>query len=157
MNTYTRNLKTKSRGTVRCETTCEKTGFAWFAVRISIICLMIFCAVVCRIHFTAKTERLNKHAMKVRSQIKEVNTQIYNMRNRREELTAWPYISSKIQQYHLELRAADYRQVSQLILREAPRPGSKALRTSYAVSSGRKNNAAMQEYAFLQKNKTLKK
>lgn len=157
MNTYTRNLKNKSRGTVRCETTDGKTSFAWFAMRISIICLMIFCAVVCRIHFTAKTERLNKHAMAVRSQIREVNNQIYNMRNRREELTAWPYISKKIQQYHLELREADYRQVSQLILRETPRPGRKALRTTYAASSSRKNNAAMQEYAFLHKNKTLKK
>lgn len=154
MNTYTRNLKTKSGGTVRNETKDGKTGLAWFAVRISILCLFIFGAVLCRIYFTAKTDRLNTHAMKVRSQIREVNNQIYNMRNRREELTAWPYISSKIRQYHLELREADYRQVSQLILRDTPRYGGKALRTSYA--SSRQNNSG-QKYAFLNKNKTLKK
>ena len=67
--------------------------------------------------------------------IRKINLISANLRNKREELTAYPYISAKIKQYNLGLRAADYRQVSYLRIIDLP---ERRAAKRHLVSSDRK-------------------
>ena len=116
MNTYTRSLKEESAaGAVpRQRRDGAKPWFFAFAVKIILMCAFIFAAVTCRVRYNAKIESLNKEAAKIQMRIRKINLITANLRNKREELTAYPYISAKIKQYNLGLREADYRQISYL-------------------------------------------
>lgn len=111
MKTYTKDLTRESSEGQHYHST-GKSWLAWFALRISLICLMIFGAVACRVYLSAEIEIMNKQAARIETQAREVNIQISNYRNRKEKLTSWPVISRKIAQYHLKLQEADYRQIS---------------------------------------------
>ncbi len=150
MNTYTKTLK--SDGVEHITPVRPHHSKPWllgFAVRISLICLLIFCAVAYRINFNAKIETLNKRAAQIRTQLKELNIQVYNLRNRREELTAWPSISAKITRYQLGLREADYRQISYVSLMDPPIPRKKVLKQK--LSSDTRTKRTAEEYAQISK------
>ena len=85
--------------------------------------------------YNAKIEALNKEATKIQMRIRKINLITANLRNKREELTAYPYISAKIKQYNLGLRAADYRQISYLRIIDMP---EKRAVKRHVVSSERK-------------------
>ena len=122
MNTYTRSLKDGSETIVtsRQRQPDRKPWFFAFAVKVILMCSFIFAAVTCRVMYNARIEALNKEATKIQMRIRKINLISANLRNKREELTAYPYISAKIKQYNLGLRAADYRQVSYLRIIETP-------------------------------------
>jgi len=150
MNTYTKTLK--SDGVEHITPIRPHQSKPWllgFAIRISLICLLIFCAVAYRINFNAKIENLNKRSAQIHTQLKELNIQVYNLRNRREELTSWPSISAKITHYQLGLREADYRQISYVSLMTPPVPRKKVLKQK--LSSDAKNKRTAQEYAQILK------
>lgn len=122
MNTYTRGLKDGSVASVSTRQR-HSAGQPWvfgFAVKIILMCSFIFAAVTCRIMYNAKTEALNKEATRIQMKIKRINLMTANLRNKREELTAFPYINAKIKQYKLGLREADYRQVSFIKIMDFP-------------------------------------
>ncbi len=153
MNTYTRPLKNDGVEHITpVRTHHTKPWLLGFAVRISLICLLIFCAVAYRINFNAKIEALNKRSAQIKTQLKELNIQIYNLRNRREELTAWPSISEKITRYQLGLREADYRQISYVSLMDPPIPRKKVLKQKLSSESGAKKRTAG-EYAQISRNR----
>ena len=119
MNTYTRSLKDGSETIVtsRQRQPDRKPWFFAFAVKVILMCSFIFAAVTCRVMY------------------RKINLISANLRNKREELTAYPYISAKIKQYNLGLRAADYRQVSYLRIIDLP---ERRAAKRHLVSSDRK-------------------
>ena len=125
MNTYTRNLSQEGSG--REQQQSSRIKLAGFAAKISGLIVMIFIAVAVQMHLRVEIERLNKRATEIRSEISQINVQCTNLRNRKEMLTGWQNIQSKIQHYRLGLREADHRQVSYIAL-EAPRAVRKTLR-----------------------------
>ena len=137
MNTYTRSLKDGAETVVsaRQRQPGKKPWFFAFAVKIILMCAFIFGAVTCRIRYNAKIEALNKEATKIQMRIRKINLITANLRNKREELTAYPYISAKIKQYNLGLRAADYHQISYLRIIDLP---EKRAAKRHVVSSERK-------------------
>ena len=146
MNTYTRNLSQEGAG--REQQQSSRIKLAGFAAKISGLIVMIFIAVAVQMHLRVEIERLNKRATEIRSEISQINVQCTNLRNRKEMLTGWQNIQSKIQHYRLGLREADHRQVSYIAL-EAPRAVRKTLRPvqtaerkhdkrSYAQTTGSK-------------------
>ncbi len=137
MNTYTRSLKEESAaGAVpRQRRDGAKPWFFAFAVKIILMCAFIFAAVTCRVRYNAKIESLNKEAAKIQMRIRKINLITANLRNKREELTAYPYISAKIKQYNLGLREADYRQISYLRIIDLPE--KRAVKRHVASSNGK--------------------
>ena len=137
MNTYTRSLKDGAETVVtsRQHQPVKKPWFFAFAIKIILMCAFIFGAVTCRVMYNAKIEALNKEATKIQMRIRKINLITANLRNKREELTAYPYISAKIKQYKLGLREADYRQISYLRIIDLP---EKRARKQHIVSSERK-------------------
>ena len=137
MNTYTRSLKDGSETIVtsRQRQPDRKPWFFAFAVIVILMCSFIFAAVTCRVMYNARIEALNKEATKIQMRIRKINLISANLRNKREELTAYPYISAKIKQYNLGLRAADYRQVSYLRIIDLP---ERRAAKRHLVSSDRK-------------------
>ena len=138
MNTYTRSLKEEGAGTgaSRSRRDGTKPWFFAFAVKIILMCAFIFAAVTCRVRYNAKIESLNKEANRIQMRIRKINLISANLRNKREELTAYPYISAKIKQYNLGLREADYRQISYLRIIDLPE--KRAAKRHMASFSGRK-------------------
>ena len=136
MNTYTRSLKDGSETIVtsRQRQPDRKPWVFAFAVKIILMCSFIFAAVTCRVMYNARIEALNKEATKIQMRIKRINLITSNLRSKREELTAFPYITAKIRQYQLGLREADYRQVSYIKMIDTPE--SKTSKRHF-VSSGR--------------------
>ena len=141
MNTYTRNFNAES-SLENHSGQVIRTGFAGFAVRISLLLLLIFSAIAAQMHLRVSIERLNKHATRIQSEIRQLNVQYTNLRNKKETLTSWPNIHAKIRQYRLELREADHRQISYITL-DSPRGVSRTLRPSRPIGQIRKRN----EYA----------
>ena len=125
MNTYTRNLSQEGSG--REQQQSSRIKLAGFAAKVSGLIVMIFIAVAVQMHLRVEIERLNKRATEIRSEISQINVQCTNLRNRKEKLTGWQNIQSKIKDYRLGLREADHRQVSYIAL-EAPRAVRKTLR-----------------------------
>ena len=85
--------------------------------------------------YNARIEALNKEATKIQMRIRKINLISANLRNKREELTAYPYICAKIKLFNLGLRAADYRQVSYLRIIDLP---ERRTAKRHLVSSDRK-------------------
>lgn len=141
MNTYTRNMNPGSQNADRTAA-AGRMRFACFAARISLLILLIFFAIATQMHLRAEIERLNKRAARIQSNIHQLNVQCTNLRNRKETLTGWTNIHSKIRRYHLGLREADHRQISYITL-EIPRAVRKTLRPVQAERRLKK----LQEYA----------
>lgn len=101
----------------------KAAGKPWvfsFVVKIILICLCISGTAVCRVLFNQKTEELNKEATQIRMKIVHMNREIANLKIKKEELSAWPYISRRITQYNLGLRPADPKQVTHTKIVDIP-------------------------------------
>ena len=125
MNSYTRNMNPEAGE--RKDPAAGKMKFAGFAAGISSLILLIFFAISAQMHLRAEIERLNKRATQIRSDISRLNVQCTNLRNRREKLTGWQNINSKIRRYRLGLRDAEHRQISYIRIRP-PRELGRTLR-----------------------------
>ena len=138
MNAYTRNQGTEVISQDKMQ--AKRARLAGFAARISGMILLIFIAIAAQMHLRVEIERMNKRATEIRAEISLLNVQCTNLRNRKEMLTGWQNIQTKIQSYRLGLREADHRQVSYITL-EAPRAVRKTLRP-VQVESGIRNRPA---------------
>ena len=125
MNTYTRNVNPDMQDANR-SAAAGRMKIAGFAARISVLILLIFFAISAQMHLRAEIERLNKRAARIQLNIQQLNVQCTNLRNRKETLTGWKNIHSKIRHYRLGLREADHRQISYISL-ENPRAVRKTL------------------------------
>lgn len=143
MNTYTKDLTGGTLAMKNRSDAKDKSCLAWFAVRISLICVMIFGAIACRVYFTGSVERMNKQITQIQTKTREVNIQICNLRNTKENLTSWPNISKNISRYNLKLSEADYHQVSYVAL--IPENG-KSLQKSIPVPGIRTAKLSAKDY-----------
>ena len=99
-----------------------------FVLKVSFMIALIFLAGTARIHFNEKTERLGREAVRIKAQLHRLELEKTNLRNRKEELSSWQHISSRIEAFHLALRPASPTQVKVLKLldMEALRRRSRA-------------------------------
>jgi len=139
MNTYTRALRDgpESSALPRGHRTAKKPWFFGFAIKVILMCACIFGAVTCRIGYNAKIGALNKEATMIRARIQHINLINANLRDKREQLTAYPHIAAKIEKYKLGLRAADYRQISYIKILDLPHEMHKESPSGHFVSVSR--------------------
>ena len=135
MNAYTRNQSTESISREKLQG--NRIKLASFAARVSGLIVMVFIAIAVQMHLRVEIERLNKRATEIRSEISQLNVQCTNLRNRKEMLTGWKNIQTRIQHYRLKLREADHRQISYITL-DPPRAVRKTLRPA---QSGRQDQS----------------
>ena len=142
MNSYTRNMNQEAEER-KNSSGGQKMKAAGFAGRISALILLIFLAISAQMHLRAEIERLNKRATQVQLEIGRLNVQCTNLRNRKEKLTGWKNVNSKIRRYRLGLRDAEHRQISYIRI-QPPRDLGRTLRP--VVSKSQKKPSA--EYAI---------
>ena len=116
MNTYTRNMNPENQEFGKVQSENGKMTFAGFAAKISLLILLIFFAVYAQMYLRAGIERLNKQALTLQAHINQTNVKCTNLRNRREQLTSWENIHTKISHYRLGLREANHRQIARIPL-----------------------------------------
>ena len=134
MNAYTRNQNTEELNREKMQG--SRIKLAGFAAKISGLIVMIFIAIAAQMHLRVEIERLNKRSTEIRAEISQLNVQCTNLRNRKEKLTSWQHIQSRIHNYRLGLREADHRQISYITL-EPPRAVRKTLRPAQSGSRSR--------------------
>jgi hypothetical protein len=117
MNIYTRNLQTEpvqqAPGAGELQ---QKPAFFRVILLLGCICVVFFCAIALRVFLTAKIERMNKNAARINTRIREYEILCYHLRNKKASLTSMNYVNAKVREYGLKLRAADYRQVRNVVL-----------------------------------------
>ena len=115
MNTYTKAFKpTQPPRSLR-----SKGASSWvlqLVVNLAIMGALIFMAVNYRISYDEKAESLNREASRIKMKIHRLNLEIANLKIRKETLSSWENIGSKIKTYNLALRPADSDQVRHLAL-----------------------------------------
>ena len=132
MNTYTRNMNPEIQEFEKEQSAKGRLTFAGFAIKISLLILLIFFAIYAQMYLRAGIERLNKQALAIQAHINQTNVKCTHLRNRREELTSWENIQTKISHYRLGLRAANHRQVAHIPLDSirTPRKDQRKVRTA---------------------------
>ena len=142
MNAYTRNQNTE--GVDREKLQSSRVKLAGFAAKISGMIVMIFIAIAAQMHLRVEIERMNKRTAEIRTEIGLLNVQCKNLRNRKEKLTSWQHIQTRIQHYKLGLREADHNQIAYITL-EPPRAARKTLRP--VQNTAKTPNRGKQTYA----------
>ena len=135
MNAYSRNQNSEGINNEKLQG--NRIKLAGFAAKISGLIVMIFIAIAAQMHLRVEIERLNKRSSEIRMEIGQLNVQCTNLRNRKERLTSWQHIQTRIKNYRLGLREADHRQISYITL-EPPRAVRKTLRPA---QSGSRSNS----------------
>ena len=125
MNAYTRNQGTEVISREKMQN--KRAKLAGFAAKVSGMILLIFIAIAVQMHLRVEIERMNKRATEIRTEISLLNVQCTNLRNRKEKLTSWQHIQTRIQHYRLGLREAEHNQIAYITL-EPPRAARKTLR-----------------------------
>ncbi len=103
----------------------------WFSSMVLPVLVMfalIFAAFNLRISFNQKAEQANRDIARVRSKIHQLEREIANLKNRKEELSSWPKIREKIVRYRLGLRAANPDQVFRIEVPSEHKVAGKASR-----------------------------
>lgn len=144
MNAYTRNQGTEVISQDKMQ--AKRARLAGFAARISGMILLIFIAIAAQMHLRVEIERMNKRASEIRAEISLLNVQCTNLRNRKEKLTSWQNIHSRIERYGLGLREAEHHQITYITL-EPPRAVRKTLRPVEKTAGHRMTKRGRQEYA----------
>ena len=144
MNAYTRNQNTE--GVSREKLQSSRVKLAGFAAKISGMIVMIFIAIAAQMHLRVEIERMNKRATEIRTEISLLNVQCTNLRNRKEKLTSWQHIQTRIQHYRLGLREAEHNQIAYITL-DPPRAVRKTLRPVQKTAGRRMMKRGRQEYA----------
>lgn len=115
MNTYTKAFKpTQAPRTGR-----SQGSSSWLvpvAIKLGLMGALIFLAVNYRISYDEKAESLNREASRIKMKIHRLNLEIANLKIRKESLSSWDNIGSKIKNYNLALRPAEPDQVRGLAL-----------------------------------------
>ncbi len=106
----------------------------WFSTMLLPVVIMfalIFAAFNLRISFNQKAEQANRDIARARSKIYQLEREIANLKNRREELSSWPKIREKIVSYRLGLREANPNQVFRIEIPRQYRVAEKNRKTAY--------------------------
>lgn len=134
MNTYTKAFKpAQAPRTGRSQ--ASSSWLAPVAIKLGLMGALIFMAVNYRISFDEKAESLNREASRVKMKIHRLNLEIANLKIRKESLSSWDCIGTKIKNYNLALRPAEAEQVRSLALIGGGRMEQPA--TVQAVSGSR--------------------
>lgn len=135
MNRFTRMKESKELpGRQEYNITGKSNGWVWaFMAKIILIAVLIFGAHFARVVFKAKTENLNKEAVRIERAIDTLKQETMHLRNKKAALSASSYIRKKTRK--LGLRGADYRQIQHVALLQEPRFAPGNVRMNYASSS----------------------
>lgn len=160
MNRFTRLKEHKDLPDEKRQTRASggSGGWVWaLTAKIILIAVLIFGAHSIRVVYKAKTEDLNKEARRIDAQIRAIKHETMNLRNRKAQLSARPYIQKKTAK--LGLRAADYSQVQHVALLQEPKyvpgrtpadyaeaPAGKEARP-YSVTAGEKKKDGRKDNA----------
>lgn len=115
MNTFTKKLKVPDAPR-RGKGASSKSWLVPLALKLGLIAALIFTAVNLRISYSAKEEDLNRESSRIKMRIHRLNREIANLKIRKENLSSWPCISSKIGAYNLALRPPEPDQVRRIAL-----------------------------------------
>lgn len=85
-------------------------------IKLSFMFALIFLAVNARIIYNQKAEQINREIARTKSKIHQLNREIANLKVRKEQLSSWPYISSRINMFKLGLQPADSKQIRKIVL-----------------------------------------
>ena len=150
MNTYTR-MKAHAPEPERYRNSTKNRSWVWaLTVKIIMAAILISGAHFARIVFKAKTENLNKEAVKIEKQIEVLKEETMNLRNKKARYTARSYIMSRTNK--LGLRAAEYSQIQHIALLREPSgraipPGSYAENTPVKKDKKVTENFRRKEYS----------
>lgn len=135
MNTFTRmkDFDELPEGRQKKVSGTNKSWMWAFTAKIIMIAVLIFGAHFARVVFKAKTESLNKEAVKIERQIANLKQETLHLRNRKAALSSSKFIRERTKK--LGLRAADYRQIKHVALLQEPRYAPGVMRTNYASHS----------------------
>jgi cell division protein FtsL len=114
MNTYTKAFKPAQAP--RSGRSQASNSWLFPLAMVGIMGALIFLAVNFRISYDEKAENLNREASRVKMKIHRLNLEIANLKIRKESLSSWDRIGSKIKSYNLALRPAEPDQVRGLAL-----------------------------------------
>jgi len=133
MNTYTKAFKPSQAP----RTWRSQGSSSWLlpvVVKLGLMGALIFLAVNYRISYDEKSESLNREASRIKMKIHRLILEIANLKIRKENLSSWANIGSKIHDYNLALRPAEPDQIRALALI----PSGAASMSLAAASSGKK-------------------
>lgn len=126
-------------------TTGKSNNWIWaFMAKIIMIAVLIFGAHCARVVFKAKTESLNKEAVRIERAIDTLKQETMHLRNKKAALSASSYIRKKTRK--LGLRGADYRQIQHVALLREPRFAPGSIRMDYAHETSGKENRKNSSY-----------
>ena len=147
MNTYTKNLQNNPvPQTDPVREAKPENAFVRGIFLLGCICVIFFCAIALLVFLTARIERMNKTASRIQQQIREYEIQCYHLRNRKAALTTMNHVSSKVREYGLKLRVADYRQIRTVSLLPE-KSGLNSTSTRKGISYTRKGTGDGMRYA----------
>lgn len=130
MNTYTR-MKVHAPEQKQYRNNSTNRNWVWaFTLKIIIAAILISGAHFARIVFKAKTESLNKEAVKIEKKIEVIKQETMHLRNKKATYSARSYIIAKTGR--LGLRAAEYTQIQHVALLREPGTVSGNMQRSYA-------------------------
>ncbi len=114
--TNVKTMRTREEIGRYSRTSSGKSWMVSLVVKLSFMFALIFLAVNARIIYNQKSEQINREIARTKSKIHQLNREIANLKVRREQLSSWPYISSRINQFKLGLRPADSKQIRKIVL-----------------------------------------
>jgi hypothetical protein len=115
VNTYTKAFKPSQAP----RTWRSQSSTPWLfpvAVKLGLMGALIFLAVNYRISYDEKAESLNREASRIKMKIHRLNLEVANLKIRKESLSSWANIGSKIRNYNLALRPAEPEQIREIAL-----------------------------------------
>ena len=138
MNTYTR-MKEHAPEPKQYRNTVKNRSWVWaLTLKIIMAAILISGAHFARIVFKAKTESLNREAVKIDRQIEIIKQETMYLRNKKAAYSARSYIMSKTGK--LGLRAAEYTQIQHVALLREPGSAPGIRQRSYAEKSSVKKD-----------------
>ena len=143
MNTYTR-MKEHAPEPKQYRNTVKNRSWVWaLTLKIIMAAILISGAHFARIVFKAKTESLNREAVKIDRQIEIIKQETMHLRNKKAAYSARSYIMSKTGK--LGLRAAEYTQIQHVALLREPSAAQGLHQRSYAENTPLKKDRKVTE------------
>ncbi len=93
-------------------------GFQALTAVLNVVILLsvVFCIANARIVLNNRIDKLDEEARQLQIKIARMRLEAENLRLRREKLSSWPEISSRIVKFNLQLRAPLHTQIKQLAI-----------------------------------------
>lgn len=114
--TNVRTMRTQEEIRRSSRVSAKRSWMVSLVIKLSFMFALIFLAVNARIIYNQKAEQINREIARTKSKIHQLNREIANLKVRKEQLSSWPYISSRINMFKLGLRPADSKQIRKIVL-----------------------------------------